>query len=169
MDPVERILSRQGLQSTCPHPNASMSLFTVNSSQIGHADMIHNETPSASYDNRSVICHYTMSMRLENGRKAKDVLIDLMKENKTYDELYVSNNITLNMKENTKRAVERTVMGRSTENRRQILKNYSTIGNNEIATGFIIDFLRSLGLSRSLQCVESEWGVDVVYLIDLRT
>ena len=50
-------------------------------------------------------------------------------------------------------------MGTSTNSVTQLVKSYSAIQNNEIATGFVIDFLRSLQLTRTLELLESELGV----------
>lgn len=41
----------------------------------------------------------------------------------------------------------------------QQLSSYSKIQNNEIVTGFVVDFLRSLQLTRTLHLLEAELGV----------
>lgn len=49
----------------------------------------------------------------------------------------------------------------------QRVKSYSKIQNNEIVTGFIVDFLRSLQLTRTSHSLESEFGVSLpLHFID---
>lgn len=48
----------------------------------------------------------------------------------------------------------------------QQLSSYSKIQNNEIVTGFVVDFLRSLQLTRTLHLLEAEFGVLLSYSFD---
>ena len=62
--------------------------------------------------------------------------------------------------------MQKTVMGTTSNPVSQQITSYSKIPNNEIVTGFVVDFLRSLQLSRTLHLLETEFGVLLNLLFD---
>lgn len=57
-------------------------------------------------------------------------------------------------------------MGTTSNPVSQQITSYSKIPNNEIVTGFVVDFLRSLQLTRTLHLLETEFGVLLNLLFD---
>lgn len=62
--------------------------------------------------------------------------------------------------------MQKTVMGTTSNPVSQQITSYSKIPNNEIVTGFVVDFLRSLQLTRTLHLLETEFGVLLNLLFD---
>ena len=57
-------------------------------------------------------------------------------------------------------------MGTTSNPVSQQITSYSKIPNNEIVTGFVVDFLWSLQLTRTLHLLETEFGVLLNLLFD---
>ncbi|KAK8806265.1 hypothetical protein WA171_007350, partial [Blastocystis sp. BT1] len=90
-----------------------------------------------------------MNERTAERRQAKEMVLKMMRANGMYDELRST------IRASIEKTLNNNLTQRDDRNSHSLVTQYYSLHNNEIATGFIVDFLRSLQLTSTLSSLES--------------
>ena len=110
-----------------------------------------------------------MDLSPEKKKRAKELLFQLMKENNTYDDLSVLLLLVCYLQNRVYEAVKHTIMSSSGVQPLQYqspqAKAYCQLQNNDIVTGFVIDFINTLQIQSTKQALIQDLPVSTQYSI----